>query len=132
MANIKGRLFLSFVIVIAFFSPFLAVVAFEGMKREEQSFQDQTAAATAKKDAEDARYEYYLGVAGQQDNLKKSMADAKAQYDQLLKDQPQAIQDNQKTVTQTTVEPVVTQQVVSQPVKTTKSKPKSSSKTKTS
>lgn len=130
MENIKKRFFLTIVIAGAFFSPYMAVVAFENAKREEQSFQNYAASVAAKKDAEDARYQYYLGVAGQRESLKKSMVDAKDQYDQLLKDQPQMIRDNQKTVTQTTTEPVVTKQVVTQPVTT--SKPKTSTKTKTS
>lgn len=131
MADMKKRLFLSIVVGGAFLSPFLAIVAFENAKRESQSFRDQMAAAAAKKDAEEARYEYYLGVAGQRESLRRSMAEAKSQYEQLLKDQTQMIRDNQKTVTQTTVEPVVTQKVVTRPP-TASSQPKSSSKTKTS
>jgi hypothetical protein len=135
MANIKARFFLTLLVLVAFFGPFIAVVAVENAKRESRLLSDQSIIASAKKDAEAARYQYYLGVTQQRDNLKQSMADAKAQYEQLLKDQPQKVQDNQKTVTQTTIQPIVVQKVVTQPVTTTTttaSKPTSSAKTKTS
>lgn len=132
MANLKVRFFLTLVTIAAFSVPFFAVVAVESLKRDKQLLADQELAASIKKDAEAARYEYYLGVAQQRDVLKQSMTDAKAQYEKLLKDQPQMIQDNQKTVTQTTIEPVVTQRVVNVPVTTTVSTPTATSKPKTS
>lgn len=139
MTNIKTRFFLILSVLAAFFVPFMAVVAIENMKRENTLLSNQEIAASAKKDEESARYQYYLSVAQQRDALKKAMADSKSQYDKLLKDQPQLIQDSQKTVTQTTVEPVVMQKVVSIPdtavsasSASTASKPKSSAKTKTS
>lgn len=138
MANIKVRFFITVLVLIAFVGPFMAVVALENAKRENKLMSDQEVAAAVKKDAETARYQYYMDVAKQRETLKQSMADSKSQYEQLLKDQPQMIQANQKTVTQTTTEPVVTQRVVNQPVTTTTaaapktSAPKSSAKTKTS
>lgn len=130
MANIKARLFLSVMTLIAFLGPFAAVVAVENAKRVEQVSKEQEAAALAKKDADEARYQYYLGIAQRREDLRKAMADAKKQYEQLLKDQPGMIDANKQSVTQTIIEPVVTQKIVEQPVTTTK--PKSSSKTKTS
>ena len=138
MSSIKNRFFLTIIVIMAFFGPFLAVMAIENAKRENKMLGDQMLAAVIRKDAEDARYQYYLGVADQRDSLKQAMADAKTQYEQLLTGQPQAIKDGQTTVSQTTMQPVVTQKVVQQPVTTTvtssasASKPKSSSKTKTS
>ena len=107
------------------------------MKSESNAFHEQSLIVVTKKDAEAARYQYYLGVADRRASLKQAMADAKAQYNQLLTDQPQMIQDNKKTVEKTIITPVVTQKVVQVPVTTTvttpsTSKPSSSTKTKTS
>ncbi|MDD5083539.1 MAG: hypothetical protein PHT88_01200 [Candidatus Moranbacteria bacterium] len=129
MITIGTRFFLTLSVLAAFFVPLMIVVALETSKQENKLILEQAAAASAKKDAQEARYRYYLGVAQQRAALNKSMADAKDQYEKLLKDQPQMVKDNQKTVTQTTVEPVTVQKVVTSPVST---KPKSSSKTKTS
>ncbi len=62
------------------------------------------------------------------------MQDAKTQYEQLIKDQPALVKEKQTAVTQTVIKPVVTQKVVEQkvPATSTASKPKSSSKTKSS
>jgi hypothetical protein len=136
MANIKTRFLIAILVLIAFFGPFMAVIAIENAKRESKFIADQAAAIEAKKAAEEARYQYYINVAQQRDVLKKSMTDAKAQYDKLLQDQPKLIQDSQKMVTQTTLQPVVTEKVVEQSTTTTSSaaatKPKTSTKTKTS
>jgi hypothetical protein len=91
--------------------------------------------AITQRDAEIARYQYYLDLADRKNNLKQAMQEAKAQYEQLLKDQPGLIKEKQTAVTQTVIQPVVTQKVVTQtvPVSTSAtSKPKSSAKTKTS
>ncbi len=133
MASIKTRFILTFITVLAFSGPFLVVAVLENTKKGIALSQDQEASIAAKNAADDARYQYYLGLAEQKDNLNKAMAEAKAQYEQSLSDQPQSIADNQKIVTQTTMEPVVTQQVVTVPVKSSvSSKPKSSAKTRTS
>ncbi len=132
MANIKVRFFLTLLVLAAFFGPFMAVIAVENARRENKVLSDKEIAAAAKKEADDARYQYYLGIAEQRDVLRKSMANSKSQYEQLLKDQPQLIKDNQKTVTQTTTEPVKVQKVVSVPVKSTTTKAKSSTTTKAS
>jgi hypothetical protein len=139
MENFKTRFFLSVLVLTAFFSPLVVIVNRENAKRNNKVIADQEMVASVKKDAEAARYQYYIEVAQQREAGKKSMTDAKNQYDALLKEQPKLIQDNQKTVTQTTTVPVVTQKVVNQPVTTTTtastpivSQPKASAKTKTS
>jgi hypothetical protein len=132
MTTLRTHFFLILITLAAFVGPFIAVVAIEKMKQEAQETASQNEAISAKNDTETARYQYYLGIAQQREALRKTMVDAKSQYDALVSDQPKLIKDNQKTVTQTTIEPVVTQQVVTVPVTTTTSKPKSSAKTKTS
>ena len=122
MANLKVRMVLGFLTLAAFFGPFMAVVAIENAKRDSKATREQELAIAAKKEADDARYQYYLSVTQQRDNLKQSMTDAKAQYEQLLKDQPALVQNKKKTVTQTTLEPVTSKKVVSQPSTTTTTK----------
>ncbi len=131
MANIQARLLLTLITLVAFTGPFIGVMILENVKRDTKLIANQEAVASVKKDTDAARYEYYLGIAEQREVLRKSMADAKTEYDKLISDQPQLVKDNQKTVTQTTTVPVVTQKVTSVPV-TTYSAPKSSTKTKTS
>lgn len=124
------RLLIVFISLISFIGPFAAVVAVENAKRAEKVISDKQDYATMQKETEAARYQYYLDLAERRNTSKASMAEAKAQYEQLLKNQPDLIKQGQKTVTQTTVEPVTTQKVVNVPVTT--SKPKSSTKTKSS
>lgn len=137
MVNLKNRFVIVSAVAFTFFAPFAAIVTLEKIKSESAAFHEQELIATAKKDAQDARYQYYLGVADRRESLKQAMADAKAQYDQLIIDQPNLVKDNKKTVEKTVITPVVTQKVVSVPVTTTvnaptASKPKASTKTKTS
>jgi len=131
MIHIQARLLLILITLVAFTGPFIGVMVLENIRRDNKLIANQEAVASVKKDADAARYEYYLGIAQQREVLQKSMADAKTEYDKLVSDQSQLIQDNKKTVTQTTTVPVVTQKVTSVPV-TTYSAPKSSTKTKTS
>lgn len=137
MANLKTRFVIISIVAFAFFAPFAIIVTLEKMKSESNAFHEQELIVAAKKDAEAARYQYYLGVADRRASLKQAMDEAKVQYDQLMMDQPNLIKDNKKTVEKTVITPVVTQKVVQVPVTTTintpsASKPKSSAKTKTS
>ena len=129
MPGIKTKLTLALITAGAFFGPFAAIVAVENAKKARQAEDERTAYATMKRETEAARYQYYLDLAERKNDLRQSMADAKAQYEQLLKEQPDLIKQNQETVTKTTLEPVVTKKTVEVPVT---SKPKSSSKTKSS
>lgn len=131
MSQLKTRFLIIFITLVSFIGPFAAVVAVENAKRAEKLISDKQAYAIAQKETEAARYQYYLDLAERRNNLKTSMTEARAQYEQLLKDQPDLIKQGQKTVTQTTVEPVTTQKVITAPVAPTY-KPKSSTKTKTS
>lgn len=126
------RLTLYFLVLLAFLGPFAAVLAIERSKWAEALVAKQEEVAQAERDAAQARYQYYLDENDQKNNLKQAMEDAKTQYEELLKEQPNLIKAKQTTVEQTVIKPVVTQQVVTQQVPATSSTPKSSTKTKSS
>jgi hypothetical protein len=130
MPGIKTKLTLALITAGAFFGPFAAIVAVENAKRVQKFSSEQEAYAAMKRETEAARYQYYLDLAERKNNLRQSMADAKAQYEQLLKDQPSLVKANQKTVTKTTLEPTVTKKVVEVPT-TSKSSSSSSSSSST-
>lgn len=130
MNTLKTRFFLLLFVVAAFTAPLTAVMAVEKAKRAESLATKEEEVALAQKDIAFARYQYYLDISDQKNNLKQAMEDAKAQYEQLLKEQPDLVKAKQTTVNQTTIQPVVTQKLVDQQV--TSSKPKTSTKTKTS
>jgi hypothetical protein len=135
MPGLKTKITLAVIAAGAFLGPFAAIVAVENTKRAEKSANDQETYAAMKRETEAARYQYYLNLAERKNNLRQSMADSKVQYEQLLKDQPGLVQANQKTVTKTTLDPVVTKKVVEVPTtvkSSSSSKPKSSSSTKSS
>jgi hypothetical protein len=135
MGTLKTRWWLLLFVGLAFVGPFAAILTIEKAKRAEKLAMQQQEIAITQRDAEIARYQYYLDLADRKNNLKQAMQEAKAQYEQLLKDQPGLIKEKQTAVTQTVIQPVVTQKVVTQtvPVSTSAtSKPKSSAKTKTS
>ncbi len=131
MKKFLTRFFLIAFALTAFIGPFVAVMTIEKSKRAEKIVVEERAAAQAEREAAVARYQYYLEVADRKNNLKEAMAEAKVQYEELLKTQPDLVKAKQTTVTQTVIKPVTTQKVVEQTVQST-SKPKSSSKTKTS
>ncbi len=133
MSKFTTRFLLLIFTFVAFIGPFAAIVTLDKTKRAEKIALEQREAANAQKEAAVARYQYYLDVNDRRNNLKQAMEEAKAQYDQLLKEQPALVKEKQTAVTQTVIKPVVTQKVVEQKVSTgTTSKPKSSAKTKTS
>lgn len=131
MKKFLTRFFLLTFALAAFIGPFVAVMTIEKSKRAEKIVVEERTAAQAEREAAVARYQYYLEVADRKTNLKEAMAEAKTQYEELLKAQPDLVKEKQTTVTQTVIKPVTTQKVVTQTVPST-SKPKSSSKTKTS
>ncbi|MFZ3031537.1 MAG: hypothetical protein WA082_00685 [Candidatus Moraniibacteriota bacterium] len=117
----------------AFFGPLAAVMAFEKSKRAEKIAARQEEITVAQRDMELARYQYYIDINGQKNNLRQAMQDAKAQYEQLLKDQPGLVASKQTARQQTVIKPVVTQKIAEQKVAvSSNSKPKSSTKTRTS
>lgn len=137
MGTLKTRWLLFVLVGLAFFGPFAAVLTIEKAKRAEKLAQQQQEIAIAQRDAEIARYQYYLELADRKNNLRQAMQEAKTQYEQLLKEQPALIKEKQTTVTQTVIQPVVTQKVVEQTVPASSSasstsQPKASAKTKTS
>lgn len=134
MATTKTKFFLFLFALFAFLGPFAAILAIEKTKRAESLIAKQEEIALAQKETALARYQYYLDENDRKNNLKQSMQEAKTQYEQLLKDQPALIKQKQTTVNQTVIKPVAVQKVVTAqvPVASTSSKPKSSTKTKTS
>lgn len=135
MPGIKTKLILALITTGAFFGPFAAIVAVESAKKAQKFENEREAYATMRRETEAARYQYYLDLAERKNNLRQSMADAKTQYEQLLKEQSALVKANQKTVTKTTLEPVVTKKTVEVPTtvkSSSSSKPKSSSSTKSS
>ncbi|MBP9728420.1 MAG: hypothetical protein KBD27_03515 [Candidatus Moranbacteria bacterium] len=134
MSKFATRFFLLVFVLVAFVGPFAAIVTLDKAKRAEKIIAEQKDVARAQKEAAAVRYQYYLDVNDRRNNLKQAMQDAKTQYEQLIKDQPALVKEKQTAVTQTVIKPVVTQKVVEQkvPATSTTSKPKSSSKTKSS
>lgn len=130
MNTLKTRFFLFLFVVAAFTAPLTAVMAVEKSKRTESLATKEEEVAAAKKDMALARYQYYLDIDDRKNNLKQAMADAKAQYEKLLTEQPDHVKEKQTAVSQTTIQPVVTQKLVDQQV--TSSQPKTSTKTRTS
>ena len=141
MQNIRTKI-LSFIFVTtAFFGPFLAITTLDKAKREESLLADNRDTSAAQAEANYARYQYYLEVNDRKNNLKQAMGEAKNQYEELIKTQPDKIKEKQTTVQQTSIQPVRTQRVIEQKVSvpsssksssTKSSAPKSSTKTKTS
>lgn len=131
MNKLKTRIFLFLFVITAFIGPFVAIVAIEKVKQEQKILEKQKEVALIQSEAIASRYQYYLDVSQKKTDLKQAMEDSKAQYEQLLKDQPALLKNGRKEVTQTVVKPVVTQKVVTQKV-AAPAKPKSSAKTKTS
>ncbi len=130
MKKIITRFLLFLFVIAGFFGPFITIITLEKFKREGELLAAQDAATAAQNAAAEARYQYYLDVNERKTNLKQAMLDSKAQYEQLIKEQPALINDQKTTTTKTTIKPVATQKVVQQ--KVTAPKPKSSTKTKTS
>ena len=133
MKKFVTRFLLVLFALAAFIGPFAVVLNNEQSKRTEQFLATEQEIARTKKEATTARYQYYLDVADRRNNLKQAMEDSKSQYEKLLAEQPDRIKEKQTTVTQTVIKPVKTQKVVEQQVTSaTSSKPKASTKTKTS
>jgi hypothetical protein len=128
MTKIQTRIILFFFVITAFFGPFVAIMTIEETRRAEKLLAKEREASAARTEANYARYQYYLEIDDRKNNLKQAMEEAKKQYEELLKTQPDKIKEKQTTVTQTVIKPVTTQKVVEQKV----AKPKSSTKTKSS
>ena len=120
------RFFLLLFVTTAFFGPFVAIVAIENSKRNAEQLANLSGAS----EAAALRYQYYQDVNNRKADLKQAMEDAKAEYEQLLKDQPNLVNDKKTSTTKTTLQPVTTQKIVQQ--KVTVAAPKSSTKTKSS
>lgn len=131
MGIFKTKVALFCFVIFAFFGPLAAVIAFEKTKRVQDALATQAEITNAQKETALARYQYYLDVSDRKNSLKQAMAESKAQYEQLLLDQPNLVKDQQTTTTQTVIKPVVTQQITTATVPVTAA-PKASTKTKTS
>ncbi|MEP7162423.1 MAG: hypothetical protein ABI747_01525 [Candidatus Moraniibacteriota bacterium] len=133
MNKIKTRFWLSLITVLAFFAPLVAVFAVEQIKNSTQLAQEQENYLASLSASDEARAQYYQNVEAKKSALQKTMADAKAQYDALMKDQPAQVAAHTQSQTQTTTQPVTLQKIV-QPSSSSSStsQPKSTRKTKTS
>ncbi|MDP2837790.1 MAG: hypothetical protein Q8O53_00735 [Candidatus Moranbacteria bacterium] len=118
------KLVLFFFVLLAFFTPLTAVIAFEKTKRLQDQLAAEEAVVAARKEAKLARYQYYLDLYDHKNELQKTMANAKTQYEQLLADQPELMKSNQMMAKRTMFKPIAPHQMTT--------KPKSSTKTKTS
>jgi ABC-type anion transport system duplicated permease subunit len=141
MGKIKLRFLFSLFVLIAFFGPFIAIIGIENNRRNAKISASQDQLSLAQAEATRARYQYYLEANAQKKNLAQAMAESKAQYEQLLKEQPTRIKEKQTTVSQNIIRPVVTQKVVQQKAATSStsakvsvasSKPKATTTTKAS
>ncbi|MGK2848726.1 MAG: hypothetical protein ACSLEX_01510 [Minisyncoccota bacterium] len=133
MHTLKTKIFPFLIIVIAFVSPTFAVLFIEHARQITKAKSERQDIELAQVEAERARYEYLTVVENQKKSMEQVMSESRTQYEQLLKNQPELIKDNQTTTTRTVMKPIVTQKIVEQPVAPTiKSKPKSSSTTKSS
>ncbi len=130
MKKIITRFLLFLFVIMGFFGPFITIITLEKVKRENELLAAQDATTASQNAAAEARYQYYLDVTERKTNLQQAMLDSKTQYEQLIKEQPTLINDKKTTTTKTVIKPVATQKVVQQ--KVTASKPKASTKTKTS
>lgn len=129
MDKTKTRIILVLVSVIILGGSYFGVLATEQRKRSAGREVMVANVETALSESERLRQEYFANVEAKRAELKKSMEDAKAQYDALLKKQPALIDANKKGVSV----PVQKTVTVKAPTTTvSKSKPKSTRKTKSS
>lgn len=105
MSKTKNYLWISLFSIVSFIGYFVAVFASEHTKQVTQLAEIQARYLNQKSVAEGARYQYYQDVATRKAEFQASMAEAKAQYEQLLKDQPALVKAHQTQKTVTTQEP---------------------------
>lgn len=109
MSKIRNRFWLTLFSLFSFLGYFGAVFATEHTKQATQIAEAKAMYLRDKSTADEARYQYYQDVTQKKTDLKQAMADAQAQYDQLLKDQPGIVAKHQTTQTITTQVPVTTE-----------------------
>lgn len=131
MNKIGLRITLILFFLILFGGSFFAVLASEENKRLTKSKVDQEQFLSDVREIERARQTYLENVLQARTASKEGMATAKKQYEKLLSDQPALIQQNRKQTT-TTVKQLVPVATSSNVSSTQASKPKSTTKTKTS
>ena len=124
----KIRFIIALVVTIAFSALLFGVLYREQVRRIAKAESDRQAFLESQRLIEQDRKQYFESVAAKRADLRAGMLESKRQYEELLKNQPQAIAQNQKTTTQTVTVPVQT--TVKTPV--TVSKPTSTRTTKTS
>lgn len=105
MSKTKHYIWISLFSVVSFVGYFVAVLASEHTKQITQLAEIEARYLNQKRASEDARYQYYQDVAKRKAEFQASMAEAKAQYEQLLKDQPAIVKEHQTQKTVTTQEP---------------------------
>lgn len=124
----KIRFIVALVVVIALAGSLFGVLFHEQKKRIATAELNRKSFVEEQQSLEQARKQYFDSVAAKRTDLRASMSESKQQYEQLLKNQQDAIAQSQTTTTQTVTVPVKT--VVSIPVVVTK--PTATRKTKTS
>ena len=124
----KIRFIIALVVIIASSALLFGVLYREQARRIAKAESDRQAFLEQQQAVEQDRKQYFESVAAKRIDLRAGMLESKRQYEELLKNQPQAIAQNQKTTTQTVTVPVQT--TVKTPV--TVSKPTSTRTTKTS
>jgi hypothetical protein len=122
------RFIVVLVVMISFSGALFGVLYHEEGKRIARAERNRKEFLEEQQTLERERREYFEQVAAKRAQLRSSMAESKSQYEELIKNQPEAITKNQITTTETVTVPVKT--AVKTPV--TVSKPKATRKTKSS
>jgi hypothetical protein len=124
MDKTKIRIILVLVCALSFSLALFGVLYAEEAKnisRREELLQDFFSQI---REGDRARKEYYEGIAKQKDELRTQMADAEKTYRDLLNDQSDIVEGKKEQVTKVVeqVVPVTTQQTVTKPKSTKKTK----------
>lgn len=131
MDKIKIRIIVILLSIIAFGGTYFAVLAAEESKRLAKQSVDQEEFLKSIREMDLARKSYLESVMQSRAASKQNMDQAKQQYEELLKNQPMLIQENQKQTT-AKVEQLVPVAKSSNVSTAQTEKPKSTRKTKTS
>lgn len=131
MDKIKIRVIVILLSIIAFGGTYFAVLAAEENKRLAKNTVDREQFMNDVRELDRARQAYLDSVLQNRAASKQDMTTAKAQYEELLKNQPTLIEQNQKQ-TATTVKQLVPVAKSSNVSTTQTAKPKTARTTKTS
>lgn len=122
----KIRFIVVLISILGLSAVLFSVLYAEEGKRISRADRDRQAFLAEQQAIEQDRKRYFDEVAAKRSELRANMEASKAQYEELLKNQPAAIAKSQTTKTETVTVPVQTK------VSTSVSKPKSTRSTKSS